>query len=65
MKGGSWLMQVVASFKAHAKNARALHYDCQQNVLVTGSFDRTCKVFDHADSQLSQELGQLALGRAA
>lgn len=39
--------KVVASFKAHAKNVRALSYDAEQNVLVSGSFDKTCKIFMH------------------
>lgn len=51
----SWPLQVVASWKAHTKNVRALHYDGQQNLLLTGSFERSCKVYsyqpvDHADT---------------
>ena len=47
-------VQVVAKWKAHTKNARAMHYDMQQNVLLTGSFDRTVKVYGHHTGQLRQ-----------
>lgn len=37
--------KVVTTFKAHDKNVRALSYDSQRNLLYTGSFDRTVRVW--------------------
>ena len=37
--------KVVTTFKAHEKNVRALSYDSQRNLLYTGSFDKTVKVW--------------------
>ncbi|KAK9824547.1 hypothetical protein WJX72_011229 [[Myrmecia] bisecta] len=39
--------KVVANYKAHAKNVRSLHYDGDQNVLVTCSFDKNVKVYGY------------------
>lgn len=38
-------VQVCASWKAHPKNVRCLDYDPELNVLLTGSFDKTVKVY--------------------
>ena len=39
------VMQVAKSFKAHEKNVRALVYDAEHNMLLTGSFDRTLSIY--------------------
>ena len=40
-----YALQVVTSFKAHEKNVRALQYNADSNLLLTGSFDRTLGVY--------------------
>eukprot|EP00884_Botryococcus_braunii_P021127 jgi/Botrbrau1/7699/Bobra.0159s0136.1 len=39
--------RVVATLRIHDKNVRGLHYDSERNLLVTCSFDRTVKIFQH------------------
>ena len=49
-----WSLQVVHTVKAHEKNVRAMGYDPNASILVTGSFDRKCQTWEESPSKASK-----------